>query len=157
MTYKSPEQRAADVLIPLGCLHQNDKLMPYTFRDKDDREFGAKADFYHPGLDLYIEVKDSHLNGKTSKSNAEKAYSRVDPDRLRKAPRYYQIQNQWNHAAPKQAIVQSTIGSPQFAVVFTGNPDSETLKRIEKQGVQAFSLYRFAGMLQLQLELGQAI
>lgn len=33
MTYKSPEQKAAEVLIPLGCIHQNDKLMPYTFRD----------------------------------------------------------------------------------------------------------------------------
>jgi len=127
--------------------------MPYSFVDKEGRDFGAKADFYHPGLDLYIEIKDSHLNGKTSKSNAEKAYSRVDPDRLRKAPRYHQIQNQWNHAAPKQAIVQSAIGSSQFAVVFTGKPDSETLRRIEKQGIKAFGLRRFTGLLQLQLEV----
>jgi len=151
MSYKSPEQKAADVLLPLGCIHQNDKLMPYSFTDKDGTEFGAKADFYHPGLDLYIEIKDSHLNGKTSKSNAERAYNRVDPDRFRKAPRYYQIQNQWNHAAAKQAVVQSTIGPPQFAVIFTGKPDDETLGRIRKQGLQALSLSRFAGMLQLQL------
>lgn len=118
---------------------------------KDDREFGAKADFYHPGLDLYIEIKDSHLNGKTSKSNAEKAYSRIDSDRLRKAPRYHQIQNQWNHAAAKQAIVQSTIGSPQFAIVFTNQPDEDTLNRVVKQGIQAFSLSMFTSILRLQV------
>jgi glutathionyl-hydroquinone reductase len=84
MTYNSPEQKAAEVLLPLGCIHQNDTLMPYSFFDKEGREFSAKADFYHPGLELHIEIKDSHLNGKTSKANAEKAYSRVDPDRLRK-------------------------------------------------------------------------
>lgn len=151
MTYKSPEQKAAEVLIPLGCIHQNDKLLPYTFRDKEGREFSAKADFYHPDLGLYIEVKDSHLNGKTSKANAEKAYSRVDPDRLRKAPRYYQIQNQWNHSATKQAIVQSRIGASQFVVVFTKAPDDSTLMRIQRQGLHAFSLTRFTGMVQLQL------
>lgn len=152
MVYKTPEQKAAEILIPLGCIHQNDKLMPYSFIDKEGREFGAKADFYHPGLELYIEIKDSHLNGKTSKANAERAYSRVDPCRLRKAPPYYQIQNQWNHAAAKQAIVQSVVGSPQFAIVFTGKADDATVARIAKQGISAFSLSRFAGMLQLQLE-----
>lgn len=151
MSYKSPEQKAAELLIPLGCIHQNDKLMPYTFFDKEGVEFRAMADFYHPGLDLYIEIKDSHLNAKTSKSNAEKAYNRVDPGRLRKALRYYQVQNQWNHAAMKQAIVQSTIGASQFAIVFTGKPDTQTLQRITDKGVDAFSLGRFASLLQLQL------
>lgn len=155
MTYKSPEQKAAEILIPLGCIHQNDKLLPYSFVDKEGREFAAKADFYHPGLDLYIEIKDSHLNGKTSKSNAEKAYSRVDPERLRKAPRYYQIQNQWNHSAAKQAIVQSTIGQSQFAIVFTKEPDESTLMRIQRQGIFAFSLKRFAGIVMLQLDFAK--
>jgi hypothetical protein len=64
---------------------------------------------------------------------------------------YYQIQHQWNHAAPKQAIVQSAVGAPQFAIVFTKQPDEETLARITKQGLQAFSLARFASMIELQL------
>jgi hypothetical protein len=154
MTYKSPEQKAADLLLPLGCIHQNDKLMPYTFVDKERREFRAMADFYHPGLDLYIEIKDSHLNAKTSKSNAEKAYDRIEPfKRTGRYARRYQIQCGWNHAAPKQAIVQSTIGSPQFAIVFTGNPDEGTLARIVKQGIQAYGLKRFASLLELQLEV----
>ena len=79
------------------------------------------------------------------------SYSRVEPDRLRKAPSYYQIQNQWNHGAPKQAIVQSVIGAPQFAIVFTNQPDEETLTRITKQGIQAYSLARFASTIELQL------
>lgn len=126
------------------------------FVDKEGLEFGAKADFYHPDLDLYIEIKDSHLNGKTSKTKAKNAYDRIEPYRLRQSPTFHQTRNQWNHAAPKQAIVQSTVGSPQFVIAFTGNPDAETLDRIEKQGIRAFSLVRFAGMLRLQLEFQES-
>lgn len=154
---RAPESKALhEMVAPSVNTHQEftasfitDNIV-FTLKE----EFGAKADFYHPGLELYIEIKDCHLNGKTSKANAEKADSRIDPDRLRKAPKYHQIQNQWNHAAPKQAIVQSTIGSPQFAVVFTGKPDIKTLGGIEKQGIQALSLSRFAGILRLQAEFG---
>ena len=151
MSYKSPEQKVADVLLPLGFIHQNNKFMPYTFVDKESTEFRAMADFYHPGLELHIEIKDSHLNGKTSKAKAENAYNRIEPFRLRQSPTFHQTINQWNHAAPKHAIVQSTIGSPQFAIVFTGMPDAETLGRIEKQGIHAFSLNRFTSMIELQL------
>jgi hypothetical protein len=154
MAYQTPEQIAAKVLSPLGFVHSNNTLMPYRFTDKEGADFGAMADFHHPGLDLYVEIKCNHLNGKTSKAKAENAYRRVDPFRLQKSPTYYQIRNQWNHAASKQAIVQATIGSPQFAVVFTHEPDAETVKRIEKQGIQALSLARFAGMVGLQLAVG---
>ena len=157
MAYKSPEQKAAAVLLPLGCIHQNDKIMPYTFIDKERREFRAMADFYHPGLDLYIEIKDSHLNAKTSKSNAEKAYDRIEPYRLRQSPTFHQTRNQWNHAAPKQAIIQSTVGAPQFALIFINQPDNETQARIEKQGIQALSLSRFVGMLRLQIEFDKSL
>jgi hypothetical protein len=112
----------------------------------------GRQHLYHAGLDLYVEIKCDHLNAKTSKANAEKAYARLDPDKLRKYPTYCQIQNQWNHAAPKQAIVQSTIGAAQFAVVFTKTPDAETLGRITKQGIQAYSLARFASLIDMQLE-----
>jgi hypothetical protein len=156
MSYKSPEQKAADVLIPLGCIHQNDKIMPYSFIDKDGTQFEAKADFYHPSLDLYIEIKDSHLNGKTTKTKARKAYDRIDPYRLRQSPTFHQTRNQWNHAAPKQAIVQSVIGAAQFAILFIGQPDQETLGRIFTQGIHSYSLARFATMLELQLSMPMA-
>ncbi|MEM8514494.1 hypothetical protein RCH14_003844 [Massilia sp. MP_M2] len=153
MAYKSPEQKAADVLLPLGCIHQKNTYLPFSFVDKEDREFPAKGDFYHPGLDLYIEVKHSHLNGKTSKTKAENAYNRIEPfKRTGRYATHYQIQSGWNHAASKHAIVQSKIGRAQYAIVFTEEPDEETISRIEKQGIQAFSLSRFVGMLQLQLE-----
>jgi hypothetical protein len=109
------------------------------------------ADFYHAGLELWVEIKCDHLNGKTSKANAEREYSRIEPDKLRKYPAYYQTRHQWNHAAPKQAIVQYAIGAPQFAIVFTKQPDDETLTHIHKQGIHAFSLARFASMIDLQL------
>lgn len=130
--------------------------MPYAFVDKDSTEFGAKADLYHPGLDLSIEIKNSHLNGKTSKTKAKSAYGRIEPYRLWQSPTFHQTRNQWNHAAPKQAIVQSIIGSPQFAIAFTGKPDTETLGRIKKQGIKAFSLFRFTGMLRLRFEFQES-
>ena len=152
MAYKTPEQIASAILTPLGFILVNRKLMPYQFSDKEGVTFGAMADFYHPGLDLYVEIKCNHLNGKTSKANAERAYNRIEPEKLHGThAAYYQVQNQWNHAAPKQAIVQSTIGAPQFAIVFTKEPDAATVARIEKLGMKAYSLSRFAGMIALQL------
>ncbi len=152
MAYQTPEQLAEAKLLPLGFTLVNRTLLPFSFTDKDGVAFNAMADFYHAGLDLWVEIKCDHLNGKTSKANAEKAYNRLEPDKLRKYPTFCQIQNQWNHAAPKQAIVQSTIGSPQFAIVFTKTPDAETMGRITKQGIHAYSLARFASMIDLQLE-----
>ena len=152
MAYQTPEQLAQAKLVPLGFTLVNRTLMPFSFTDKEGTKFQAMADFYHAGLDLYVEIKCNHLNGKTSKANAEKAYNRIDADRLRKHGPYLQIQNQWNHAARKQAIVQSTVGSSQFAIVFTKEPDAETMTRITKQGIQAYSLARFASLIDLQLE-----
>jgi hypothetical protein len=92
------------------------------------------------------------LNGKTSKESADAAYDRVDVSkRYGKHATYYQSQHQWNHVAPKQGIVQATIGAPQFAVVFTSEPDEATHARIGKQGIEAYSLSRFASMIELQL------
>lgn len=158
MAYKTPEQIAEATLTRLGFILINRKLMPYSFVDKDGTVFGAMADFFHPALELYVEVKCNHLNGKTSKENAERAYNRIEPAKLYGShAAYYQVQHQWNHAAKKQVLVQSVIGAPQFAIVFTKEPDAATLARIEKQGLQAFSLSRFASMIELQLACQQLV
>lgn len=150
MTYLSkPEATAAKALLPLGFIHCNQKLLPFTFEDKNG-PFNAMADFYHPQWELYVEVKDRELNAKTSKATAEAALARLDPARYCKAPTYYQIQNGWNHAALKQGIVQSTIGHPQYAVVFTGKPTDKTVKLIEKRGIRALSLSRFVSLVKMQ-------
>jgi len=151
MAYLTPEQTAAAVLIPLGFILVNKTLLPYSFTDKEGTTFNAMADFYHAGLDFWVEIKCKHLNGKTTRANAEKAYARLDPVKLAKHPTHYQIQTQWNHSSVKHALVQSTIGHPQYAIVFTQQPDEDTLARITKQGIQAFSLKRFASMVGLQL------
>jgi hypothetical protein len=158
MAYQTPEQLAAAVLTPLGFCLVNRTLMPYSFTDKDGETFNAMADFYHPVLDLYVEIKCNHLNGKTSKANAERAFNSIEPaKRFGPSKTYYQIHNQWNHAAPKQAIVQSVIRPQQFVIAFTKTPDDDTLKRIEKQGIQAHSLKRFASMIQLQLAVSSSL
>lgn len=152
MAYLTPEQTAAVVLIPLGFILVNRTLLPYSFTDKEGTTFNAMADFYHAGLDLWVEIKCGHLNGKTSVANAKRAYERLDPIKLVRHASHCQITTQWNHSSVKHALVQSTIGAPQYAIVFTKQPDEETLTRIIKQGIQAFSLKRFASMVELQLE-----
>jgi hypothetical protein len=151
MAYKTPEQTAAAVLIPLGFILVNKTLLPYSFTDKEGTTFNAMADFYHAGLDLWVEIKCGHLNGKTSVANAKRAYERLDPMKLARYASHCQITTQWNHSSVKHALVQSTIGAPQYAIVFTKQPDDDTLSRIAKQGIQAFSLKRFANIVNLQL------
>jgi hypothetical protein len=150
MSYQTPEQIAALQLEPLGFVNCNKTILPYAFRDKD-KEFFAMADFYHPELDLYVEIKHSHLNGKTSRRTADAAYARIEPWRLQKYSTHCQIQTQWNHSATKHAIVQSTIGAAQYVVVFTKEPDDETMKRILKLGIHAYSLDWLVKKLKLQL------
>jgi len=151
MAYKTPEQIAAVTLNPLGFVLVNKTLLPYSFTDKEGTTFNAMADFYHAELDLWVEIKCGHLNGKTSVANAKRAYERLDPVKLARYASHCQITTQWNHSSVKHALVQSAIGAPQYAIVFTKQPDEETLTRIWKQGIQAYSLDRFASIVSLQL------
>lgn len=150
MAYLTPEQTAAAVLIPLGFILVNKTLLPYSFTDKEGTTFNAMADFYHAELDLWVEIKCGHLNGKTTVANAKRAYERLDPVKLARYASHCQITTQWNHSSVKHALVQSAIGAPQYAIVFTKQPDQETLTRIVKQGIQAYSLKQFAGIVGLQ-------
>lgn len=152
MAYKTPEQIAALTLNSLGFVLVNKTLLPYNFTDKEGTTFNAMADFYHAELDLWVEIKCGHLNGKTSVANAKRAYERLDPMKLARYASHCQITTQWNHSSVKHALVQSTIGAPQYAIVFTKQPDEDTLSRINKQGIQAFSLEQFAIMVRLQLD-----
>ena len=152
MAYLTPEQTAAAILIPLGFILVNKTFLPYSFTDKEGTTFNAMADFYHAELDLWVEIKCGHLNGKTSVANAKRAYERLDPVKLARYASHCQITTQWNHSSVKHALVQSAIGAPQYAIVFTKQPDEETLARIVKQGIQAYSLKQFASIVKLQLE-----
>lgn len=132
MAYQSPEQIASAVPTALGLYLVNRTLMPYSFTDKDGETFNAMADFYHPVLILYIEINRNHLNGKTSKAKAELAYNRIEPEkRLGDRKSYYQTRNQWNHAAPKQGIIQSVITPQQFINAFTKTPDDERVSELK--------------------------
>jgi hypothetical protein len=152
LAYLTPEQIAAAVLIPFGFILVNKTLLPYSFTDKEGTTFNAMADFYHAELDLWVEIKCGHLNGKTSVANAKRAYERLDPAKLARYASHCQITTQWKHSSVKHALVQSTIGAPQYAIVFTKQPDHETLIRIIKQGIQAYSLDRFASLIKLQID-----
>jgi hypothetical protein len=149
-----PEQLALPVLAKYGFIPCQDKFFPVSFIDDEGIDFNAKPDFYNPELGIYIEVKDSYLNGKQSQRTAENAFKRVEPWRYNKSPTYNQIEHQWNHSAVKQAIVQYTLTPARFMIVFTGKPDESTLKRIVNNGIEAYSLARFS-LFMLRWRLGQ--
>jgi hypothetical protein len=55
----------------------------------------------------------------------------------------------------KQGIVQATIGSPQYAIIFTGNRTDKTLELIEKRGIRAMSLAHLTALVRLQQAVEQ--
>lgn len=150
----NPERLALPVLARYGFKPCHDQFFPVSFVDVEGETFNAKPDFYNPDLGIYVEVKDSKLNGKKSKRTAENARKSIDPWRLQKHSTYYQIECDWNHSAAKQAIVQRTLTPARFIVVFTRTPDEATMKRIINSGIEAYSLDRFSWYM-LRWRLGQ--
>lgn len=149
------EEQARKVLQPLGFIPY-EAYLPGEFVDKEGQQFEAKSDFYHPATGIYLEVKDSSLNSKTSKATAESAMARVDPDRYWRAKTYYQIQNGWNHAAAKQSAVQHVLTPENFMIVFVNKPDAKTMKLIEKYDIHACDLRHVSRYLSI-MALSQAI
>lgn len=150
-TLSSAELNAMPFLSSFGFIPCHETFSA-TFYDKHGMPFKAKPDYYNPVLDIYAEVKYSSLNSKTSKQSADNAYERLDP--WQQAMPYHQVNCQWSHAAAKQGIVQATLGPASFVILFVGEPSQDTLKLIEKHGIDAYSLDRLPWYL-LRRQLGQ--
>ena len=150
-TLSATERDALPQLSMHGFQPCHDKF-PMTFFDKLGKPFKACPDYVHATLGIYVEIKHSSLNSKTSKDAADNAFNRLEPHQ-QKMP-YHQVSCQWSHAAAKQGIVQKTLGPASFVVLFVGEPSQDTLKLIEKHGIDAYSLAKLPLYL-LRRELGQ--
>jgi hypothetical protein len=136
-----PEQDLTQYLSSRGFVLDNDSYLPGEFSDKENTSFRAKADFYHPQFDVYVEVKQYSLNGIKCKRTADK---QLEAAKSRSQfGTFHQLKNGWNHSAHKQAIVQTTLDPDRFTVLFSEEPDEATLKRIQKSGLHCFDRRRF--------------
>lgn len=136
------EKRIAPIMEALGFIRCDDYYI-VTFQDKKGKTFHAKADWYHPGLKLYVETKCHALNGKTSLETAQNAEQRQRDYRRLKGEAFGvfdQLLTQWCHSKHKQAIVQRTLTPQQMIVVFEKSIPFEEMKAYKKAGLVCISL-----------------
>lgn len=120
-----------------------DAYYQISFVDKTGRPFRARADWYHPALDLYAETKNHTLNSKTSQESAEKAIERQQQYRQIKGQPLKLIdllKNQWCHSRYKQAAVQRALTPQQMIVVFEKSIPIDEMKAYQKAGLVCISL-----------------
>lgn len=121
------EAKASFPLAALGFLQCN-KRFATTFKDSEGTSFYACPDFHHARYNVYLEWKDSKLNGVRTKATSE---SQLSAQLMRRGG--FNVMNDflkygWNHSRNKQAIVQATYTPDRFIVCFaTAPPFSEAL------------------------------
>ena len=93
--------------------------LPTTFVDANGIAFRAKADFYNPTTDTYIEVKNRQLNNYKSKQACSERQQVLRQHRCY-LTRLEQLQSCWNHSLYKHLIVQQALAllGINYLVVF---------------------------------------
>lgn len=112
------------------------ELLPIQFKGNDGMVFFAKADFYHPTEDYYIELKCHPLNVVKTKADSDR--------RLASIPKHVKITNQhylahgFNHSLYKQQIVQSTLAADgiKLLLVFTKPLSTMKINQLNKHGLE---------------------
>lgn len=146
------EKISAPYLQRFSCIRCSDTLTA-TFKDKKGDSFKAKADFYHPTTGLFIELKCSKLNSKTSKASADKAIARQLNWRNGILETVDELNCSWSNSIYKQAIVQKKLTRNNFIIVFDLLPNYEEATRLLKAGLvwcDLKSLPSYLAFLQFQ-------
>ena len=109
--------------------------LPMPFKGNDGMLFFAKADFYHPTEDYYIELKDHPLNVVKTKSDSERRMASI-PKHV-KITNYHYLAHGWNHSLHKQKIVQSTLADNgiKLLLVFTKPIPPRKVTEMNKHGL----------------------
>ena len=107
--------------------------LPTTFVDANGIVFKAKADFYDPVSNTYLEVKNRQLNNLNTK---QACLSRQQVLRQRRGgylTNIEQLESGWNHSIYKHLIVQQTLAvlGITYLVVFY-RPTKLTKQSINK-------------------------
>lgn len=142
--------------LPFVC---NETWLPIVYRDKNGAELKAKSDAHLPiyGTTIYLEIKDSTLNSKTSRKTADNAMARLDPDRYAANPSYYQTVNGWNHSACKFSLVKKSMTeSNEHLLLIFDKPPKKTSKcdtpaLIEKYQIEYLTKETFRHILALKI------
>ncbi|MDO9419963.1 MAG: hypothetical protein Q7T66_04795 [Herminiimonas sp.] len=146
------EETTAPYLQRFSCIRCSDTLEA-IFKDKQGVSFKAKADFYHPATGLFIELKCSELNSKTSKASADKAIARQLEWRNGNLKTIDELNFSWSNSIYKQSIVQKELTRNNFIIVFDVLPNFDEAQRLIKAGLvwcDLRSLPSYLGFLQLQ-------
>jgi hypothetical protein len=98
--------------------------------------FFAKADFYHPTEDYYIELKDHPLNVVKTKADSERRLASI-PKHV-KITNYHYLAHGFNHSLYKQKIVQSTLADNgiKLLLVFTKPIPPRKVNELNKHGLE---------------------
>lgn len=120
-----------------------DDYFPLTFKDETGQTFNAKADWYHPALELYAETKSHTLNSKTTVQTAQNAEQRQQQYRRSRREKFStldQLNTQWAHSRYKQAAVQRSLSPQRMIVVFEKPIPYDAMKAYSKAGLVAIDL-----------------
>ena len=114
-------------------LERQTSYLPTSFIDSEGTSFKAKADYYDPIIDTFIEVKNHQLNNYKTKQSSK--------DRLMQLEQYKgyltnkgKLLNDWNHSLYKHLIVQQTLEllNIKYLVVFYRLSDPLTKQALNK-------------------------
>ena len=110
--------------------------LPMPFKGNDGMLFFAKADFYHPTEDYYIELKSHPLNIVKTKSDSDRRMAAI-PKHV-KITNYHYLAHGWNHSLHKQKIVQSTLADNgiKLLLVFTKPLPTRKINELNKHGLE---------------------
>jgi len=137
------EELAAPIFSGLGAVRRDD-ILPVLFTDDNGKEFRARADFYHPQTDTYLEYKDGRLNSiKSLSSSQNRLETQIKWRRVTSPTRKDQLDFGWNHSLYKQLLVQEGLGFLNFAVIFKAPPTDSDAKRYAKRGLVFCTLKSF--------------
>ena len=160
------ELSIAPLFLSLGCIACQ-TFAPHfqtTFKDKDDYQFVARPDFYHPFTNTFFEFKSCELNNKQSfrtadnRLRAQYTYrykelppaSHFDVSKLLWDSKKYRIDcllHAWNHSLSKHLIVQRALGTENYMVVFGNTLSDDVAIKYQKKGLGFLSTSQLAGYL----------
>lgn len=115
-------------------LERQTSYLPTSFIDSDGTSFKAKADYYDPIIDTYIEVKNHQLNNYKTKQACLDRQQVLRQRRGGYLTKLEQLQTGWNHSLYKQLIVQQALAllGVKYLVVFYRLSDPLTKQAINK-------------------------
>lgn len=110
--------------------------LPIPFKGNDGMVFFAKADFFNPIDNYFIELKCHALNVVKTKADSERRMASI-PKHV-KITNYHYLAHGFNHSLYKQKIVQSTLADNgiKLLLVFTKPLSTKKINQLNKHDLE---------------------